>query len=207
MAVPERDLQTFPPRQQDQQFPEGGYQPAPAQFPSQQPKPFPDYGGQPPGYHPITETSAMTTVVSAQPTAVASVQPPPEDDHTGMAVAALVLSIITLVCCGVTFFFSLFWTIPALILAIVAMVTRGTTQKCNAGISIGLSVTVVVITVVIGIVIALAAALLATTRHCPSYYSSEYSTYCQPYSNYVCTVCSCSYYYDSTSISASFCPT
>ena len=184
MAAPEQDLQAFPPPQpeQDQQYPEGGYQPAqkypedeyqpaPAQFPLQPvslpPQTNPpgyQYVGQA-GYQPITDTSTVATVVTSQPT-LASVSSPPEADYTPVAIVALVLSIITTVCCGVFCFFLIYplaCTVPALILAIVALVTRGTAQKTNAAVSIGLSVAIIVATVVLVVIVGIVYAVIYST--------------------------------------------
>ena len=191
MAAPHQDEQAFPPPQPYQHHTEGGYQPAPAQFPSQQTKAFPsqgpppayDYGGQP-GYQPmpvapsVSATSA-TVVVAGQPSAVtATYQPPPEEDHSGMAVCALVFSIITLIFCG-TSLVCLTCTIPALILAVVALGARGSAQKSNAGVSIGLNVAVVVCTVLFfAIVIPV---YVVGVNSCNSYYSYSYGAYCVAY--------------------------
>ena len=218
MAAPYPDQQAFPPPQPYQKYPEGGYQPAPAQFPSQQAAPLPPqnqpppyaYGGQQPqqGYQPMpapapVTSSNTTVVVASQPAPVTAVyQSPPEEDHSGMAVCAIVFSIITLLCCGFSLFF-LMCSIPALILAIVALGTRGSAQKSNAGISIGLNVVVVVCTVVSLVVIipvyfvAYGTAVTSATSRvstCTSYYDSYYNTYCVPYSY---TSSYCSYYYNS----------
>ena len=203
----------FPPPQPTQQlYPEGGYQPAPGQFPSQPGGAFPpqgkppayvDYGG-PPGHQPllapppVTATST-TVVVGSQPTSVtAAYQPPPEEDHSGIATCALVFSIITLLCCG-TFLLCLTCSIPALILAIVSLGARGSAQKSNAGISIALNVVVVVCSVLFLVIVIPTSVLRANV--CSAYYSSSYSTYCVPYS-YSSTYCS--YYHNSY---RGYCPT
>ena len=81
--------------QYDQKYPEGGHKPAPTQLLSQANPPVYDYGGT--GYQtPVAATSA-TVVVAGQPTSVTAIcQSPPEEDHSGMAVSALVFSVITL---------------------------------------------------------------------------------------------------------------
>ena len=96
-------------------------------------------------------------------------------------------------------------SIPALILAIVALGTTGSAQKSNAGISIALNVVVVVCTVLSVVVIIpvyiVVFATAATSGTCTSYYASSYNTYCVPYSY---TSYYCSYYYTSYS---GYCPT
>ena len=183
--------------QYDQKYPEGEYQPAPTRFPAQAKPPAYDYGGD--GYQtPVAGTSA-TVVVAGQPTSVtATYQSPPEEDHSGMAVSALVFSIITLVCCG-TSLVCLTCTIPALVLAIVALGARGSAQKTNAGISIGLNVVVVACTVLF-LVIVIPIYVVGASRTCPSYYDTQYSTHCVPYSY---NSRPCSYYYTDSS---GYCP-
>ena len=219
MAAPYPDQQAFPPPQPYQKYPEGGYQPAPAQFPSQQAAPLPPqnqpppyaYGGQQPqqGYQPMpapapVTSSNTTVVVASQPAPVTAIyQSPPEEDHSGMAVCAIVFSIITLLCCGFSLFF-LMCSIPALILAIVALGTRGSAQKSNAGISIGLNVVVVVCTVVSLVIIIpvyFVGISRVPTRTCSSYYASYYNTYCVPYS-YTSSYCN----YSPSPLSG-YCPT
>ena len=185
MAAPYPDQQAYqPPHQPYQQPPEGGYQPAPAQFPSQQTKPFPDQG-KPPGYEyggqPGYGSTNTTVVVSSQPTPVTTAYDSVsfEQDYSGMAVCALVFSIITLLCTGASLL-CLTCSIPALILAIVALGTTGSAQKSNAAISIGLNVTVVVCTVLFLIV--LIPVLVFGTKSCGTYYDSYYNSYCIPYS-------------------------
>ena len=184
--------------QYDQKYPEGGYQSAPAQFPSQAKPPSYDYGGT--GYQtPVAGTSA-TVVVTGQPASVTGTyQSPPEEDHSGMAVCAVVFSIITLVCCG-TSLVCLTCTVPALVLAIMALGARGSAQKTNAGISIGLNMVVVVCTVVF-LVIFIPSYVVTASRTCPPYYDSQYRTYCVSYRYYY----PCSYYY-TTYIYYGHCP-
>lgn len=220
MAVPEHALQlkTFPPPQPEQKYPEGEYQPTLSQFPTQQARTFPTET-HPPGcghagqtdYHPVTDTSTAATVVTTQPSVV-SVVSPPKESHTPVAISALVLSVITMICCGLPFPYLLICTIPALVLAIVAMVTRGKTQKINAGVSIGLSVAVIMMTVVFGIIVGITSVVLlsnlrlptfSSSRTCYSYYSSDYHTECVPYSGFFR---SCVYYPTSNS-TGSYCPT
>ena len=101
--------------------------------PQGQTYPPPSYDFQPQP----TATTTNTTVVTS----------PPAEDHSGMAICALIFSIFTLLCCGSSLL-CLTCIIPALILAIVALTTKGNSQKSNAGISIGLNVAVVVCSVV-----------------------------------------------------------
>ena len=186
--------------QYDQKYPEGGYQPAPTQFPSQaMPPAYNNYGGT--GYQtPVAGTSA-TVVVTGQPTSVsATCQSPPEEDHSGIAVCAVIFSIITLICCGVSLV-CLTCTIPALVLAFMAMGAKGSAQKTNAGISIGLNVVVVACSVLF-LVIVIPVSIVGHT--CPPYYADSYSTRCVAY-NYYSYSCSyyVSYYY---SYSYGYCP-
>lgn len=193
MAAPYPDQQAYnPPPQPYQLFPEGGYQPAPTQFPSQQTQAFPAQG-QPPGY-----AYGATTVVSAQPTPVTYNSLDSEADYSGMAMCALVFSIITLLCCGASLL-CLACSVPALVLSINALGTTGSAQKSSASISIGLNVAVVACTVVF-LVIFIPVLVVGTTRGCSAYYSSTYRTHCIPYSYsyyYYCT-----YYYTS----GGYCP-
>ena len=182
--------------QYDQKYPEGGYQPAPTQFPSQaMPPAYNNYGGT--GYQtPVAGTSA-TVVVTGQPTSVSATCPsPPEEDHSGIAMCAFLFSIITLICCGASFV-CLTCTIPALVLAFMALGAKGSAQKTNAGISIGLNVVVVACTVLF-LVIVIPISVAGHT--CPSYYDTQYGTYCVPYSY---NSYSCSYYYTD---SYGYCP-
>ena len=79
-------------------------------------------------------------MVAGQPTdmkyqrtsVTATYQSPPEEDHSGMALSALVFSIVTFVYCG-TSLVCLTCTIPALVLAIMALGARGSAQKTNDG--------------------------------------------------------------------------
>ena len=231
MAAPYPDQQAYHPHPQPyHQFPEGGYQPAPGQFPSQQDKPFPvqgqppgyDYGGQPgyvgkPGYQPMPApppvTATTTTVVmTAQPTPVTTAyQAPPESDYSGMAVCALVFSIITLLCFGCSLF-GLICSIPALILSIAALGSTGSSQKSHAGISIALNVTVVMCFLLFlaifipSYVVRVNSAIrsinyASSTRSCSSYYYSTY-TLCIPNQYSVCRGCTCYFY----SYSGGYCP-
>ena len=78
----------------------------------------------------VLPTTATTTHMS-----------PPEENHFGIAICALVFSLFTLFTCGAYLI-----SIPALILSIIALNSRGRSQKNKAGISIGLNVAVVVCT-------------------------------------------------------------
>ena len=136
----------YPP--QGEAYPPQGvaYPPQGQAYPPQgQAYPPPSYdskGGQPGyDYQPQTTTSTNVVVVSTQPgVATTTSVAPPEQQNTRLAVFALVFSIITLVCFGCSCLY-LTCIIPALILAIVALSGKGSSQKTNAGISIGLSAT------------------------------------------------------------------
>ena len=210
-----------------------GYQPPQDQSASSAPYPPPTVQGYPPqGYPPQThdlpppystleqglppanqpghsyqpQLANTSFVVAAQPvTATTTTRVyPPEENHYGVAVCALVFSILTLMACGASVI-CLSFSIPALILSIIALNTRGRSQKSNAGISIGLNVAVVVCTVVLLVAVVTPAAVSAGTRYCPSYYSSTYRTYCVPYSYSMQG--SCSYYDFSYSFSSNgYCP-
>ena len=154
--------------------------------------------GPPPehGYQPQVDN---TTVVVAQPVTTTTTRvSPPEEDQSGVAVCAFVFSLLTLITCGASVI-CLTLSLPALILSIVALNSRGRSQKSNATISIGLNAAVVVCTVVllVGLVTPMAvsasgASFNSRTRYCPSYYSSTYRTYCV--ANSYSTRGSCSYY-------------
>ena len=121
-------------------------------YPNQQAHPTQSYPlqGQTPSYHPrhnyqpqpVTSAS-VAAVATAQPTvAITTSVPPPEKDNSSLATGALVLSIVTMITCGLHVIY-LPCTVPGLILAIVAMQSRGSSQKMNAGLSIGLNISVV----------------------------------------------------------------
>ena len=160
-----------------------------------------------PGHSYQPQLANTSFVVAAQPvTATPTTRvSPPEENHYGVAVCALVFSILTLMTCGASVI-CLSFSIPALILSIIALNTRGRSQKSNAGISIGLNVAVVVCTVVVLVAVVTPAAVSAAgTRYCSPYYSSTYRTYCVPYS--YSTQGSCSYFDFSSSFSRnSYCP-
>ena len=177
-----------------------GYPPQPQTDPTTLGAP-PAYVYQPdqPAYNYQPQLANATVVVAAQPatTTTTSVSPP-EENHSGIAICALVFSLCTLFTCGASVI-CLSLSIPALILAIVALGTRGNSQKTNAGISIGLNVGVVVCSVFVIVAVATPAAVIATsaasaarTRFCSSYYSDTYHTYCVPRS--YDTTGSCTYY-------------
>ena len=148
----------FPP--QDESYPQHGLpyphqeQPYPQEgepYP-QQGQPYPQEGQPylPPSYdsQPQPSTSANTTiVVTSQPATLTTASMSPPKNQQSVAICALVFSIITLICCGPYLIF-LTCSIPALILAIMAIMSTGTKQKNNAGISITLNVVVIVCSVV-----------------------------------------------------------
>ena len=162
-------------------------------------------------YPPQTATFTNATVVVAmQPMAASTTRvSTPAKDHSGIAICALIFSIFTLLCCGSSLI-CLAFSIPALILAIVALTTTGSSQRTNANISIGLNTVVVVCTVlflvifipayVVGAVLVTSASV--SSRYCPAYYSRSYSTYCRAYSTYTASICN---YYASPSFG--YCPT
>ena len=190
-----------------QAYPPQGYPPLtdlPPAYPTQGPPPaYVDvYKQDQPAYNYQPQLANTTVVVAAQPmTATTTRVSPPGEDHSGMAVCALVLSLCTLSLCGASVI-CLAFSIPALILSVVALWTRGKSQKNNACVSIGLNVAVVVCTVVLIVAVVTPVTVTAGSRYCPSYYSSSYSTYCRPYS--YTTSGSCSYYY--TSSTRGYCP-
>ena len=104
------------------------------------------YFSYPLGSQPVT--SASTTVVGTQPTAVSTTRIPPlRGKPRRLALSALVLSVITLLCCGPSLV-SLYLSIPALILAVAALTTTGPAQMKNAALSISLNVALLVYTAV-----------------------------------------------------------
>ena len=162
-----------------------------------------------PAYNYQPQPGNATVVVAAQPVmATTAGVSPPEENHSGIAICALVFSLCTLFTSG-AFLICLSLSFPALILAIVALGTRGNSQKSNAGISIGLNVAVVVLTVVLVVAVVIPVAVTtAGTHYCSAYYSYTYSTRCVPYR--YSTLGSCtyydSYYYDYY-IYGGYCPT
>ena len=138
-----------------QGYPPQGYPPQthglPPANPTLEQGPPPAYGYKPdqPAYGYQPQLANTTVVVAAQPvTATTTRVSPPEENHAGVAICALVFSLFTLITCGGSVI-CLTLSLPALILSIVALSSRGRSQKNNAGISIGLNVAVVVCTVVV----------------------------------------------------------
>ena len=154
---------------------------------------------------PATNSATIVHMVESQPTAIPSPVSSRREDHSRTAACALVFSLCTLIVCGGSLI-CLCFSIPALILSIKALTTRGREQKNRAGASICINVFVVVCTVVVLVAVVTPVAVStnagtasdASTRNCPSYYSSTYRTYCEPYS--YSTQSSCSYY------SSGYCP-
>ena len=210
----------YPPPPKVQGYPPQNYPPQLQTDPTTQAPP-PAYVYQPdqPAYNYQPQLANATFVVAAQPmTTTTSGVSPPEENHSGIAICALVFSLCTLITCGASVI-CLSLSIPALILAIVALGTRGNSQKSNAGVSIGLNVAVVVCTVILLVAVVTPAAVTATsaasvasaasasrTRYCSAYYSSTYTTYCVPYqytTQESCTYYDSEYYY----IYGGYCPT
>ena len=122
----------------------------PPPYPTLEQGPPPAYGYKPdqPAYGYQPQLANTTIVVAAQPavpptTATTTHMSPPEENHFGIAICALVFSLFTLFTCGAYLI-----SIPALILSIIALNSRVRSQKNKVGISIGLNVAVVVCTVV-----------------------------------------------------------
>ena len=137
-------------------------------------------------------------MVESQPTAIPSPVSSRREDHSRTAACALVFSLCTLIVCGGSVI-CLCLSIPALILSIKAITTRGEEQKNSAGASICINIFVVVCTVVVLVAVVTPGAVPAGTRYCfSSYSSSTYCTHCVPYS--YSTQGSCSYY------SSGYCP-
>ena len=137
------------PEEQAIEFPPQSYPP-----PKGQP-PLYNHSVDPPGhnYQPQSVATSSHTVM-VQPAAVnTSSVPHPETGNICLAAFSLVLSLITLTLCAGTFFL-LPCIIPGFILAVVAMTTKGSSQKKYAGISIGFSVATFVSTVVLAAIIA-----------------------------------------------------
>ena len=191
----------YPP--QGQAYPPQGvaYPPQGVAYP---PPPYDTKGGQP-GYDYQPQGAAAThnvVVVTAQPAAATTTYvSKPEQDNTGLAMCALAFSIFTLICCGCSFLY-LTCIIPALILAIVALSGKGSSQKSNAGISIALNVTVVVCFVLLLVIfVPTYVVTLSSRRYCSGY--SSFFTYCTPTSYTVCSTCPCTFYSTGTS---GYCP-
>ena len=203
-----------------QGYPPQGYPPQthglPPAYPTLEQGPPPAYVYKPdqPAYGYQPQLANTTVVVAAQPTTATTIPvSPPEENHSGVAICALVFSLFTLITCGGSVI-CLTLSLPALILSIVALSSRGRSQKNNAGISIGLNVAVVVCTVVllVAVITPIAVSASSSTRsscsyssysgycpssstyRCPSFYSSTYNAFCRSYGYST----SCSYYSDSS---------
>ena len=122
------------------------------------------------------QQACTSVVVQAQPTAATTTYVPPSGEVTrGFTTFALGLSISAL---GGSFFslFSLVCSIPALILAIVAVKTTGAAQKASAGVSIALSVvTYVCVIVLISVAYVYLYAASVTVSRSSYRYSYRYS--------------------------------
>ena len=180
-----------------------GYPPQPQSNPAQGPPPAYDYKVDQPAYNYPLHVTNPSVVVAAQPTAATATTThlsPPEKDYSGIAICALVFSLCTMITCGMSLI-CLSLSIPALVLSIVAMGTRGSSQRNNAGISIVLNVIAVICTVVILIAVvtpvAVTTSAAASLRYCDTIYytDSTYRTYCTPHSYYTRDRCrySCIY--------------
>ena len=183
MSIPYRPLQTdkqplegelpaYPPRQETpppQTCPPPAYptQPYP---PPTDPPPY-ESKAQPRDYY------SITTVVSARPAATSALTAPEVEDHTELTSAALVISIVTLICCGCNLV-ALLCTIPALCFALTAVTVEGNQQKINASISLILSISAIVCCVLLGIMIVMVVPIAVTMTACLSYYNSQYAETC-----------------------------
>ena len=182
-----------------------GYPPQPQSNPAQGPPPAYDYKVDQPAYNYPLQVTNPSVVVAAQPTAATATTArlsPPEKDYSGIAICALLFSMCTMIVCGMSLI-CLFLSIPALILSVVAMGTRGSSQRNNAGISIVLNVIAVICTVVLLVAVVTPVAVTFSPRTCSAYYSSSYSTYCLPNSYRSRSSCS---YYPSYYGSSGYCP-
>ena len=171
--------------QQGQPYPEQG-QPYPPPYPQEGqtcPPSYYDWKAAEPGYNyqPQLATAANTTiVVASQPAATVTSVPPPAKNNEGIALCAVIFSIVTLLFCG-SGVICLACSIPALILSIRAMMTTGPTQNNSAGISIALNVAVIVCSIFIiiglsvGLPLAVASASVATSSSSYYRYSNRYS--------------------------------
>jgi uncharacterized membrane protein len=100
--------------------------------------------------------STNTVVVAHQPGATTVTVAAPQEDHSGRAMVALVLSIIGLVFCGYTLLV-LACLIPALILAIIAVASpHEHSASTQSFFSIGLSITSIVSAIIIIIIVIVA---------------------------------------------------
>ena len=143
--------QGYPPQNPPQQ----GYLGAPQNPPQQ---------GYPPQQ---TQVSQQTVVVTQQPVATTTrVYHSDQTDHSGIATAALVLSIITCFFCGGSLLL-LICVLPALLLAVTALGQKGQEQRKNAQVSIGLSIAAIVTTVIL---IAVIVGINVTNRSYYYYY-------------------------------------
>jgi hypothetical protein len=108
------------------------------------------YASQPPpSYYSANQPQPSSTVIVTQPQPTAVVVAPPQEDHSGKAIAALILSIIGLVFCGYTLLV-LVCLVPALILAIVALASPNEhSSSTHSFVSIGLSIGSIVFGVII----------------------------------------------------------
>ena len=136
-------------------YPPQGYPPQthdlPPAYPTLEQGPPPAYVYKPDqtAYSYQPQLAKATIVVDVQPMkATTTLVSPPRENHSRMAVCSLVFSICTLLTCG-AFFICLLFSIPALILSITALRTRGRSQRYNAGFSIVLNIAVIVWTVVL----------------------------------------------------------
>ena len=139
-----------------QGYPPQGYPPQthdiPPPYPTLEQGPPPAYVYKPdqPAYGYQPQLADKTIVVDAQPMKATTthVVAPARENHSRMAVCSLVFSICTLLTCG-AFFLCLLFSIPALILSITALRTRGRSQRYNAVFSIVLNIAVIVWTAVL----------------------------------------------------------
>lgn len=128
------------------------------------------------------QSGSTAVVVAAHPTTVtATVVSQPSEDYSRKAVCSLVFSICTLITCGVSLV-GLPFSIPALILSIVALRTKGASQNGHAQLSIALNIVVVVFnaTLLITACIVIPIVVTADTRAASgyrSYYRSSYYRY------------------------------
>ena len=170
-----------PPYPPAQSYPPAQAYPPP-QVSSNDPQPYP---AEPPYQHkdyqhhyPQAEGYNVTTVVTTQPVATTTTVTPKGEEYNGIAIAAMVLSIVTLICCGWSFLL-LMCILPALCLGIFAVVDQGTQKKQFATISLALSVTAIVCCLVLlVIVVAVSVTTASSTSGCVSYYNRQYQVNC-----------------------------
>ena len=153
--------QGYPPQNPPQQ----GYLGAPQNPPQQgYPPQTPPQQGYPPQQ---TQVSQQTVVVTQQPVGTTTrVYHSDQTNHSGIATAALVLSIITCFFCGGSLLL-LICVLPALLLAVTALGQKGQEQRKNAQVSIGLSIAAIVTTVIL---IAVIVGINVTNRSYYYYY-------------------------------------